>query len=247
METQPSALSPQPSTVRINAFLASAGLGSRRAVERLVLEGRVQVNGSIIRELSHRVDPSHDQVTCDGKPALPASLRYVMLNKPRGYACTRSDPHGGKTIYDLLPVELRHLAHAGRLDVDSEGLLLLSNDGDWIFKLTHPSNEVAKTYVVEVEGEPDRQTLEKAQLGIQSQGERLKVESVTKLERTGRVTRLKLILREGKNREIRRIFGALHHPVISLRREAVGKLKLGALKSGAWRELEKGELLAAGC
>lgn len=225
---------------RINAFLASAGLGSRRSVEEFVREGRVTVNGEIIRNLAQRVDVANDRVVCDGREVRSARLRYVMLHKPRGYACTREDPHAKKTIYDLLPREFQNLAYAGRLDMESEGLLLLSNDGAWIQELTHPRHEVRKVYIVEVEGRVKGETLERVKQGVRSEDEWLKAESVEVLGSSPRVTRMKVVLKEGKNREIRRIFAVLGHRVLSLKREAMGKWRLGELRKGEWKELGAG-------
>jgi len=228
--------------MRINAFLASAGLGSRRSVEKFILEDRVAVNGRIVRDLAFRVDPTVDQIICDGKLVRMRESRYVMFHKPRGCACTRYDPHAAKTIYDLLPSELHHLKYAGRLDVDSEGLLLLSNDGDWIQQITHPRHQIVKTYEVEVAGDPTEKTLEAARHGIQDDGEWLRVDSIQLLVQKVKSSLLRVTLREGKKREIRRIFGALHHPVRRLKRIAIGRLSLGALKSGEWRELNRKEI-----
>lgn len=228
--------------MRINAFLASAGLGSRRSVEKFILEDRVAVNGRIVRDLAFRVDPTVDQIICDGKLVRMRESRYVMFHKPRGCACTRYDPHAAKTIYDLLPSELHHLKYAGRLDVDSEGLLLLSNDGDWIQQITHPRHQIVKTYEVEVAGDPTEKTLEAARHGIQDDGEWLRVDSIQLLVQKVKSSLLRVTLREGKKREIRRIFGALHHPVRRLKRIAIGRLSLGTLKSGEWRELNRKEI-----
>ncbi|MDD2707679.1 MAG: pseudouridine synthase [Verrucomicrobiae bacterium] len=236
------------SPVRINAFLASAGLGSRRSVESLVREGRVTLNGTRVESLSVRVDPERDQVACDGRAVKTLVSRYVLFHKPAGCACTRHDPHIRKTIYDLLPAELHHLAYAGRLDADSEGLLLLSNDGDWLERLAHPRHGVRKTYHVLVKGRPSPEVLDKARKGVHSEGELLKPELVGVLEESSPAPRkhvrgaeppvwLVVMLREGRKREIRRIFGALGHPVKRLCRVAVGKLELGGLPVGKWRDL----------
>lgn len=226
--------------MRINAFLAAAGLGSRRSVESLVREGRVTVNGSLAHDLASRVDPEKDLVVCDGKPVRLSSFRYVLLNKPAGYACTRSDPHLKRTIYELLP-EGTDLKYAGRLDVDSEGMVLLSNDGQWLNAISHPRHEIAKTYEVEVEGAPSEEDLKKICAGIRSRDEVLRAKEVRFLEKHEADSRLRLILMEGKNREIRRMFDGLNHPVRRLTRVAVGSLTLGDLKSGQWRELNASE------
>ncbi len=228
--------------MRINAFLASAGLGSRRSVEKFILEDRVAVNGRIVRALAFRVDPTVDQIICDGKPIRAHKSRYVMFHKPRGCACTRYDPHAAKTIYDLLPSELHHLKYAGRLDVDSEGLLLLSNDGDWIQQITHPRHQMVKIYEIEVAGRPSEKILEAVRHGIQDGGEWLRVDSIRLLTQKARSSLLRVTLREGKKREIRRIFGALHHRVTRLKRISIGSLTLNQLSPGEWRELTLKEM-----
>ena len=228
--------------IRINAFLASAGLGSRRSVEKLILEGKITVNGQVVRNLALRVDAQKDRVFCENKPVVPLEFQYVMFHKPRGCGCTRHDPHGAKTIYDVLPSQLRHLAHAGRLDVDSEGLLLLSNDGAWVAQITHPRHGVKKIYEVEVEGAPNKDSLSRALGGVQSGSELLKAESAEVMKCFRGKSWLKVSLAEGRNREIRRIFGALKHSVIRLKRVAIGNLGLGGLKTGGWRNLTPDEI-----
>lgn len=232
--------------MRINAFLARAGLGSRRSVEELVRSGCVSVNGKIVTDLSTRIDSSRDVVLCNRKRIEPEALHYVVLNKPRGYACTREDPHAPKTIYDLMPSEFRSLAYAGRLDIDSEGMVLLSNDGTWLQKLMHPRHEVLKFYRVEVEGSPTPETLETAQRGIKSRGENLKVDKVHIIKVGKNFSLLHVELRQGRNREIRRIFGSLKHEVIRLQRIGVGSLRLENLKPGRWRELDRKEVQKLG-
>ncbi|MCC7518078.1 MAG: rRNA pseudouridine synthase [Verrucomicrobiae bacterium] len=234
--------SPNPRAARINAFLAAAGLASRRGAERLVAEGRVTLNGAIVRDLATCVDPAADRVECDGAPVLLGKRRYALVNKPAGYACTRRDPHSRRTVYDLLPADLHALAHAGRLDVDSEGMLLLSDDGNWIQTVTHPRHGTRKEYEVEVRGVPNKGTLACALRGVESRGETLRLESARVLAAKGNRAILSVRLREGRNREIRRLFGVLQHEVLRLVRVAIGGLKLGALKPGSWRWLTSGEV-----
>jgi 23S rRNA pseudouridine2605 synthase len=236
--------SPRRDGIRLNAFLASAGLGSRRSVEVLIQQGKVSINGQIVRDLSTRVDPSNDQVSVSGRKVQPQPFRYVMLHKPPGFACTHDDVHATKTIYDLLPKDLSHLRYAGRLDVPSEGLLLLSNDGDWINRISHPSQGVIKVYEVHVKGSPSSEALEKAKRGIRSEGELLRVEAVRVLRQSPDHSFVRVELREGKKREIRRIFDVLGHRVLRLQRVSIGRLKLSGLRSGAWRELTHKEVAA---
>lgn len=229
-------------SVRINAFLALAGIGSRRAVENLVRNGQITVNGEVTRDLTVRIDPARDCVEYQGKPVRPLTFQYVMFHKPPGCACTRHDPHVARTIYDFLPTSLHHLVHAGRLDIDSEGLLLLSNDGQWVAQLTHPRHGITKRYEVEVEGRPDQTMIARTLRGIRSGDELLKVEKVVSGRQTSKTTILEVTLCEGRNREIRRIFGALRHPVVRLKRISVGGLALGALERGRWRYLASKEV-----
>jgi 23S rRNA pseudouridine2605 synthase len=234
--------SPNPRGTRINAFLAAAGLASRRGAERLVAEGRVTLNGAVVRDLATRVDPASDRVECDGRPVAHARRRYALVNKPAGYACTRHDPHSRRTVYDLLPADLHTLAHAGRLDVESEGMLLLSDDGEWLNRVTHPRHGTRKEYEVEVRGVPNKDALSRALAGVESRGETLRLEAAAVLgAREGRAL-LSVRLREGRNREIRRLFGALQHEVLRLIRVAIGGLRLGALKPGTWRWLTPEEV-----
>lgn len=228
--------------IRINSFLAKAGLGSRRAVETHVLDGHVRVNGEVIRDLGRRVDPATDRVECLGRTIQPLPFQYIMLHKPTGYACTREDPHAKRTIYDLLPNDLSTMRYAGRLDLDSEGLLLLSNDGIWLEQITHPRHGVAKIYEVIVRGRPLPEIFAQAKAGIRSRGELLRVESMECISYNRDNSKLKIILKEGKNREIRRICLALGHPVRDLKRIAVGPLRLGNLASGSWRPLSPSEV-----
>jgi 23S rRNA pseudouridine2605 synthase len=223
--------------IRINAFLASAGLGSRRSVEELVLRGKIQVNREIIHDLSFRVDPEKDVVLFQGKEVRVHQYRYIALNKPPGYVCTKEDRHALRTIYDLLPRELQHLNHVGRLDTDSEGLLLLSNDGPWVNRILHPSNEIQKIYEVEVRGHPTEAELERAVRGVYHQGELLKMKSFRSLSKKVRSSEWEIILQQGRKREIRRIFDTIGYRVERLKRVSIGELPLGSLKVGKWREL----------
>src|SRR5215831_14509241 len=162
--------------VRLQKFLADAGLASRRSGEKMILAGRVEVNGQTVRELGTKVDPLHDRVTLDGKPAKAKRHIYLALNKPRGLVCSRKDEHDRPTIYELLPAEWGHLHSVGRLDYNSEGLLFLTNDGEFSLRLTHPRYGVRKKYVVTVEGRVEGEALGRFTRGVYHQGERLKAE-----------------------------------------------------------------------
>src|SRR5215468_10322908 len=191
--------------VRLQKFLAEAGIASRRAAERIILEGRVSVNGQTVSELGKKVDPVHDHVSVDGKPIRAKRKIYLALNKPRGLVCSKKDELGRATIYDLLPSEWGHLHSVGRLDFNSEGLLFLTNDGELSLRLTHPRYGVKKKYVATVDGPVDDAMLRTFERGIFSEGEKLKAEKA-RLISGGSQSIVELELAEGKYREVRRMF-----------------------------------------
>lgn len=235
--------------LRLQAFLARAGVASRRASEELIRTGRVSVNGKIVLEQGTKVDPQRDRVYADGQRVELSAPVWVMLNKPKGYVTTRDDPSGRRTVYDLLPSELHRLFHVGRLDRNSEGLLLLTNEGQLANRLLHPRYGVTKEYVVLVEGLPERDTLRQLVEGVEVEGEKLYADSVQIIDRpSSDVSRLRLVLREGRNREVRRMLEALGHPVKRLVRKRFGPLRLGQMRRGEWRHLtpEEIEMLTAG-
>jgi 23S rRNA pseudouridine2605 synthase len=216
-------------------------LGSRRSVEALILEGKVQVNGETVSDLATKVVPS-DRVTCAGKSITSAAHRYIAFHKPRGCVCSQEDPHADKTIYDFLPREFAPLQYGGRLDSDSEGLLLLSNDGEWLHLITHPRFEVIKRYTVEVKGVPTHEKLKEACKGVTDEGERLKFHAARILSAgSGRAT-VEVDLKEGKKREIRRVLKQLGHSVTRLKRIQVGKVRIHGMVPGEWRELTPQEV-----
>jgi 23S rRNA pseudouridine2605 synthase len=228
--------------VRLQKYLAEAGVASRRASEQIILEGRVAVNGEVVRKLGTQVDPTHDRVTVDGDVVKAKRKIYVAVNKPRGVVCTRSDPSGRRTIGELLPPEWQHVYSVGRLDRDSEGLLFLTNDGDFSLRLTHPRYGVAKKYLLTVEGRAEGNVLDKMREGVFDQGERLKAQRARILSASNKQSVLELELLEGKYREIRRMCDLLDLKVLRLQRVQIGKIKLGELKSGRWRTLTESEI-----
>jgi 23S rRNA pseudouridine2605 synthase len=228
--------------VRLQKYLADAGVASRRASETIILEGRVEVNGRVVRQLGTQVDPARDRVRLDGAELKPKRKLYLVLNKPRGYLCSSSDPQGRRVVGDLLPPEWRHVRPVGRLDNDSEGLLFLTNDGQFSVRITHPRYGVRKVYRVIVEGRVDTETARRLEAGVTEGGEKLRAEKVRILTAQAGHSLLELTLQEGKKREIRRLFDALGFSVAKLQRVQIGPIKLGELPSGRWRTLTGPEI-----
>lgn len=230
--------------MRINKYLALCGIGSRRKVEAFVQNGDVKVNGKVITELSYDVNPKKDVVEYQNqKISVPKGYVYYKLHKPKGYICSASDEHGRKTIYDLVNVPERVFS-VGRLDYNSEGLLILTNDGDFANALTHPANHVNKEYIVTVEGEMLESELAVLRAGVVEDGKRMPSAKVKLLEYKNKVSRLSVIIDEGQNRQIRRMFEAIGKTIILLKRIAIGGLKLGGLERGKYKKLTEKELLS---
>jgi pseudouridine synthase len=234
--------------VRLQKLLAEAGVASRRAAERLITAGRVRVNGVAVVEPGTHADPIHDTVEVDGRP-LPKveSKRYVLLHKPRGYLTTREDPRGRRRVFDLVPDLGVRLHSVGRLDFDAEGLLLLTNDGELTYRLTHPRHGVRRVYHVLVEGRLDSAVLEALESGVVLEDGPARVERARLLrpEGTGRHW-IELSLAEGRYREVKRLCRAVGLVVQRLRRVAFGPLRLGDLPPGQWRELAAREVVRLG-
>lgn len=228
--------------VRLQKFLADAGVASRRASEQVILEGRVEVNGSPVRVLGSKVDTERDKVTVDGKIVRPHKKLYVVLHKPRGCVCSKKDEHDRPTVYDLLPKEWQIVNSVGRLDYVSEGLLFLTNDGDFALHLTHPRYGIRKRYLVTVEGKVDGEMLKRFTTGVFVDGEKLKAERGWILSATKSESVVDLELAEGKNREVRRLFESQNLLVRRLVRTQIGKIKLAELKVGKWRTLTPTEI-----
>jgi 23S rRNA pseudouridine2605 synthase len=237
------------SGIRLQKILSAAGRASRRAAEALIADGRVSVNGETVRVLGSRADPARDDIRLDGRRVgLPSGRRYLILNKPRGYVTTRSDPEHRKTVLDLIPNVKDYVYPVGRLDYETEGLLLLTNDGDLAARLTHPRHGVPRVYEATVRGVPNVSRLRRLVAGVPVDGRRAAPAGVRLLEnRFARRTdesRVRIVLREGRNRQVRRMFEAIGHPVRRLRRTEIGPLRLGRLKPGAVRELLPAEVIA---
>ena len=230
---------------RLQKILSQAGIASRRASEQLMLDGRVTVNGITVRELGTKADASHDDIRVDGRRIKVAERhRYLLLNKPRGYVTTRSDPQRRPTVIDLLRGVREYVYPVGRLDFDSEGLLLLTNDGDLAARLTHPRHGVPRIYEARVLGIPDAHDLDRLGRGIVIDGRRTESADVKLLPhgRDAREATLAITIREGRNRQVRNMCDAIGHPVTHLKRVAIGPLKDSRLKVGQWRELTDDEV-----
>lgn len=240
---QTPAVSSAPSVVplRLQKILAAAGLGSRRQCEELILAGRVEVDRKVITELGAKADPATQEVRVDGVALPKTRLVYFMVNKPTGVLSTNNDPSGRPRVIDLVPYSGR-LFTVGRLDMSSEGLILVTNDGDLADRLTHPRYGVEKTYQVEVAGELDRKQLEQLRKGVHLAEGFARVVSARVIRQYKHSTLLEIVLAEGRNREIRRILARVGHKVERLKRVAIGPLRLAELPLGHSRPLEPAEL-----
>ncbi len=232
--------------MRIQKFLSRAGVASRRKAEAMVLDGRVRLNGTVLTELGTTVDPTVDRVEVDGTPVRLRPARWIRFHKPAGVLCTAEDTHGRRTIYDVLPDEHRELRYVGRLDLETEGLLLLTNDGDVANWLQHPRYQVEREYEVRVQGVPSKKDIARLRAGVMledglARPVRLEVSAPT--EEFGNLT---LVMTEGRKREVRRLMYAVGFPVVTLRRVRFGPVKLGNLPSGKWEALSSHDILALG-
>lgn len=221
---------------RLNKHLAAAGFGSRRQCDDMIRQGRVRVDGQVVTEPGTRIRPDQ-RVEVDRRAATPEKLVYWLLHKPKGYLCTNRDPAGRPRVLDLMLHVPQRLFTVGRLDEASEGLLLLTNDGELALRLTHPRYGVEKTYVVQVAGKPSREAIRQLTRGVYLAEGKAHAKRVRRLGTRGESTILEVVLAEGKNREIRRMFAKLGHKVMQLRRVAMGPLLLGRLRKGKSRKL----------
>lgn len=230
--------------MRINKYIALCGIASRRAAEQLILEGKVKVNNKVLKDLATDIDEYNDTVTVEGKRIKPVSrMIYIVLNKPKGCVCTVKDEHDRKTIMDYIgELKDKRLFPVGRLDYDTEGLLIITNDGELSNKLTHPSHEIPKTYVAKVEGEVPENDLAKLRNGIILDGRKLHKSKIKLLEVNNNIYRYEVTIYEGRNRQVHRMFEAIGKEVIFLKRIAVGDLRLGGLTRGTYRYLTEKEI-----
>ena len=228
--------------MRLNKFLSSAGIASRRKCDELILEGKVSVNGKIVSELGTIINENKDKVCSMGEPVgAQNKLIYLKLHKPKGYICSAADEKGRKTIFDLLPKENR-LFSVGRLDYNTEGLILITNDGDFAKAMSHPSFGIEKEYIVVIEGRISESELAVLRAGVVEKGVRLPKAKVAPIKFDGKLTRLSVIIDEGKNRQIRRMFEAINKNIVLLKRVSVGPFVLGGLQRGKYKEFSKEEM-----
>lgn len=227
--------------MRINKYLAKSGVGSRRACDKLIEQGKVRLNG----KFAHLGDEVRDgdEVTVDGAVlTLKEARSYYLMNKPKGYICSVKDDCGRKTVMDLLPEGIGRVFPVGRLDYDTEGMLILTDDGDLAFRLTHPKNEIAKTYLVKIEGGVAEAELNKLRAGVEMDGKRTNKSRIRIIEADKNFTKLHVTINEGRNRQVRRMFEMIDKTVIFLKRIRIGELGLGSLARGKVHKLSAEEV-----
>jgi len=229
--------------IRLQKYMALCGVASRRASEELIKNGQVQVNGKVVLEMGTVIDPNKDRVSVDGKTVKPEKKKvYIMLNKPVGVVTSLKDEKGRTVVTDLIEGVDERIYPVGRLDSDTSGLLLLTNDGELAFKLTHPSKRIFKKYIAIVEGLPNKGELERLRNGIKIDGRVTSKAKVKVLKNFGEDSILEIEIFEGRNRQVKKMCEAVNHPVKKLKRVAFGELQLGGLESGNWRYLNDEEL-----
>lgn len=243
MPTSSEAPPPDVTGVRLQKVLASAGVGSRRACEQLIAAGRVSVDGTPVHEMGVRVDPATAVIAVDGRRVnVRSDLVYLALNKPRGILTAMSDDWGRPTVGDLVADRPERLFHVGRLDADTEGLLLLTNDGDLAHRLMHPAYGVSKTYLATVEAPVGKDTVRRVRGGVELEDGPVQVDRFTVVQSSGNRAIVEVILHEGRNHIVRRLLAEVGHPVQRLVRTAIGDVRLGGQRVGTVRELTAAEL-----
>ena len=229
--------------MRLNKFLSSCGVASRRKSDEIIKSGKIFVNGIAVTELGTDIDEQKDKVEYNGKVLkLESDLVYFKLNKPKGCICSNADEKGRKTIFDIVQSDKR-LFSIGRLDYNTEGLILLTNDGDFAQILSHPSHEIDKEYIVTIEGKILESELAVLRAGVVENGKRMPKARVEPIKYEGRTTRISVIINEGQNHQVRRMFDAIGKSIVLLKRVRVGPITLGGLKRGEFRPLSKKEML----
>ncbi len=228
---------------RLQKIIAKAGIASRRGAEELIRRGKVKVDGKTITELGVQADPDKQKITFEGKPVVIHERKvYLLLNKPKGYVTTLQDTHGRPIVSELLPRLKERLFPVGRLDLDTEGALLMTNDGELSQRLLHPSYEINRTYEAKVTGHPPKAKLNQLAQGIELEGKKTSPAKLKTLRKTPKATTIQIIIHEGRKRQVRKMFAAIGHRVIELKRTAYGRLKLGSLPSGKYRFLSEKDL-----
>lgn len=233
--------------MRLEKFLSESGIASRRDAKKYISDGRVSVNGERVLVPGTHIAPQQDEITFDGEPirGKPEQI-YLMLNKPAGYVTTVRDERGRPTVMALVSDISERIYPVGRLDLDTEGLLLMTNDGDFAHRILHPSHEIEKTYTAWVEGHPNRQAIQRLREGIEIEGGIVASAQVNQVERREGQTQFKVVIHEGRKRQIRRMFHAIGHEVIHLKRVKIGSLSLGRLPIGKYRSLTPIEIESLG-
>ena len=223
---------------RLQKVLAKAGVASRRGAEELIRQGKVRVDGKVVTEMGTKVDPETQVIKCDGVTLASQEKKvYILLHKPSGYLSTVDDPQGRPIVTDLLKNIKERVYPVGRLDLDTEGALLLTNDGELAQKILHPSHEVNKTYVAKVKGVPGRKKLDELSKGIVLEGRKTWPASIKVLSKKAQSATIRITIHEGRKRQVRKMFEAVGHPVLRLKRTAYGQLQLGQLMPGKYRFL----------
>ncbi len=229
--------------IRLQKYLAHCGIASRRKCEELISQGRVEVDGQVIREQGIKIDPAKNTIKVNGKIVVPSQKKvYIMLNKPKGYITSVVDPFGRPTVLDLVKGIKERIVPVGRLDFNTEGLLLLTNDGDVLYKLTHPGHEIYKEYIAVIKGIPTTDEIDMFKRGIIIDGRMTAPAYFSTIKILHNRTMVRILLREGRNRQIRKMCKAIGHDVIQLRRTKIGKLRIDGLPLGSWRHLRDNEV-----
>ena len=228
---------------RLQKILARAGIASRRKAEELIREGRVRIDGRVVTEMGTKADPDIQVIECNGiTVSSPEKKKYILLNKPAGILSTVHDPQGRAIVTDLLQNVKERVYPVGRLDLDTEGALLLTNDGELAQKVLHPRYEVNKTYVAKVQGRPSKKNLDALSKGILLEGRKTWPAEIEVLQMEQHSTTIRVVIHEGRKRQVRKMFGAIGHNVLELKRTAYGRLKLGELAPGKYRFLSPGDI-----
>jgi 23S rRNA pseudouridine2605 synthase len=228
---------------RLQKVLAKAGIASRRKSEELIREGKVKVDGRVVTEMGVQVDPDTQEIECNGIPVVSQERKiYILLHKPAGFLSTVQDPQGRPIVTDLLQKIKERVYPVGRLDLDTKGALLLTNDGELAQKVLHPSHEVNKTYVAKVKGKPGPKKLGRLAKGIELEGRKTWPADIEVLHAEPQTSTIKIIIHEGRKRQVRKMFEAVGHPVLDLKRTAYGQLELGDLAPGTYRYLSPREV-----